>query len=262
MKNSEMKNVILCLMSLPLFAFSQTGQLAGTVTDETNQPLEYAVIVLFQGDVFFTGVNTDDEGKYKIEHIPAGIYKLEVRDLIYKRTIEAVEIQSDTCLVLDIRVHNEGNSLDERILFDKPVFAPTSIAIVAVQDLAPGVGKIKGKVMGQNGEPLAFATIILYQDDKFINGARTYEKGQYTIDSIEIGTYLMEVRYLKGVKRIEEVEVKADQITVMDATFKDDEISPGVNIGCFIQPFDTPLFELNSPSGLQLDFNEIRRIAY
>lgn len=85
--------------------------------------------------------------------------------------------------------------------------------VISQKPAAPKQGRIYGKVMDVNGEPLPGANVRLIELNK---GVQTSVDGSYHFNA-ERGTYTIEVSYLSfQTKRIAEVMVKEDQLTKLD----------------------------------------------
>jgi outer membrane receptor protein involved in Fe transport len=121
-------------------------------------------------------------------------------------------------------------------------------------------GKIAGTVTGESGEPLPFATVVVYSGELFVNGARTDENGKYSIQPVEGGTYSVVAKYLTGEKRIENVPVRPGQTRFLDISFKDEELESKVD-EVVIEGFKIPVFEKDAPSGQTIGGEEVNNIG-
>ncbi len=80
-----MKSIVLALfLSGITLGFSQSVK--GTITDETNQSLPFANIVIYEADNSnpLTGVVSDVNGNYEFNNLEQGKYSLEVSSLGFK----------------------------------------------------------------------------------------------------------------------------------------------------------------------------------
>ncbi|MEM6261636.1 MAG: carboxypeptidase regulatory-like domain-containing protein [Bacteroidota bacterium] len=121
-------------------------------------------------------------------------------------------------------------------------------------------GKITGTVFDENGDPLAFATILVYQGDLFINGARSAEDGSYSIQPIEAGTYRIKTRYLTTDKEIRDVVVNTGQTRFLDISFAEG-IEDSESDVVVIEEYKIPVFEKESPSGITIGQQEINSVG-
>jgi TonB dependent receptor-like, beta-barrel/CarboxypepD_reg-like domain/TonB-dependent Receptor Plug Domain len=88
--------------------FAQTGKLIGKVTDG-NSPIP-SVNVIIVGTRL--GTATDDDGKYRIENIPAGEHQVKFSSLGYSTRLQTVTIKSGTALELNITMLEKVIEID------------------------------------------------------------------------------------------------------------------------------------------------------
>jgi outer membrane cobalamin receptor len=105
------------------------GVVTGRVADsEHREPIEYAEILLYRerDNTLFTGMITDEVGRFNLTEIPPGLYLLEIRFIGYREeTIENIVIRRDhtnvdlgTILMEQTVLLLEG----EEVVADKPSF--------------------------------------------------------------------------------------------------------------------------------------------
>ena len=76
--------------------FSQTYSLTGIVTDGDNKSLPYANVTLLSDDsITVDGIAADDRGKFKIENVKLGDYKISIRFLGFDPYESNIKIDSD-----------------------------------------------------------------------------------------------------------------------------------------------------------------------
>lgn len=80
------------LLSQILFARQPVTSVAGQVQDATGKPLEFATVLLQRAadSTLVKGAITDAAGKYLIEQVGAGTYRVTVSQVGYKRAVSAV----------------------------------------------------------------------------------------------------------------------------------------------------------------------------
>ncbi len=77
----------------PVVKEQENSILQGKVTDENDEPLFGAVIILLQDGAIVKGMVADMDGHYKLENIPEGTYDLKVTYLGFEdKIIEDLEI--------------------------------------------------------------------------------------------------------------------------------------------------------------------------
>jgi hypothetical protein len=62
------------------------GEIRGTVKDELNEPVAFAVIKVLQGTQFIGGTQTDIEGAYVYKPLEAGVYELIIQEAAHQTT--------------------------------------------------------------------------------------------------------------------------------------------------------------------------------
>jgi hypothetical protein len=75
--------LLVSIMLTVTYGFSQAGlgTVKGTVNDaETKQPIPFTKVILMKEGQIKGGANTDFDGNFQINSIPAGSYDLEVRN--------------------------------------------------------------------------------------------------------------------------------------------------------------------------------------
>lgn len=102
-------------------------------------------------------------------------------------------------------------------------------------------GKLTGRVISSEGEPLSFATVVVKKGDLVVKGASTDDDGRFSINPIDPGTYSVEVRYLTNVKVVEGVTVLPGQTRSLDGD-KTIVVEEGVTIA-EVEIIGNPVFE-------------------
>lgn len=107
-----MKTIILVLFFVPLMGISQFSTIQGVVQDEEKEALPFAVITLHQGDQVVSGVQTDLEGNFKMEHLDPGIYSLKISFLGKEKVLDKIELSPGKILVLKEQMKPGGCIID------------------------------------------------------------------------------------------------------------------------------------------------------
>lgn len=180
-------NAVASLQLVPL-EISQERQLSGTVTDEENQPVVGASLVV-KGST--RGATTDGEGRYRLA-LPEGDVTLVVSSVGYQRQ----EIQVGTRSLLDIRMQVSQESLDEVIVVgygtQKRASVTAAVSSVNAKEISalPVVsaesalqGRVPGVSVVNNGAP-GEAPIVRIRGIGSIN----YGSGPlYVVDGVPTG---------------------------------------------------------------------------
>ncbi len=83
-------------------------------------------------------------------------------------------------------------------------------------------GKLAGKVLDQNGDPLPSATVIVYEGNLVKHGSITDDKGVFSIQPVAPGMYRVEARFLGKSKSLDGVSVLSGQTRDIVITFVED----------------------------------------
>lgn len=111
------------------------------------------------------------------------------------------------------------------------------------------MGELKGTVVDQNGEPMMFSRVLVYNDlDIIVGGAETDFDGNFRISNLSPGVY--DIEFSDRVSEIDtlrlvNIEIQADQITFLDkVTIKRKEF-----IGCCLEMWPSRTFYLDPFGG-------------
>lgn len=107
------------------------AKLSGVVLDGTNkQPVEFATVVLMQGDKTIDGTTSDEKGKFVLNQIPAGTFKMVISFIGYtQKTIETLTIaekqrqvemgeillEPDVQMLSEIVIEEQKDLIEDRI---------------------------------------------------------------------------------------------------------------------------------------------------
>lgn len=131
------------------------GAISGTViARNTGKPISGAAVHLYVGDVVFDAVLTDNAGNYSLRDEPEGDYGIIVYATNYQAAGGSTHVYPGQTSVVNFKL-----------------------------DLSPG--SVFGTVTDQNtGDPIAGATVSLYDGSIFIVSVLTDSFGNYTIDNL------------------------------------------------------------------------------
>ncbi len=120
-------------------------------------------------------------------------------------------------------------------------------------------GKLAGKVFDENGQEIAFATVIVFEGNLVRYGTQTDDNGAYSIQPISVGSYRVEARYLGTSQSISNVSVVEGQTRNLDITFATDVTSNMDTV--LIEDFSNPVFEKDPKVATVLTNDEITNIG-
>ena len=170
------------LLVLTGFTFAQDGKLAGKVTDESGQPLEFVTVVVFEGELSRYGTQTRSDGSYSIQPVSPGTYRVEARYLGASKSITNVTVVANQTKRVDISF-SVDKTLDEVVIEEESPFDNSPIVgttLTNEQIINAGT---------RNVQSLAALSAGVYQNDDggdlSIRGARTTSTVYY-IDGVKV----------------------------------------------------------------------------
>ena len=162
-------------------------QIKGTVIDKNSrQPLEFInvmIIGLNKGSV------TNVEGRFTIEQVPPGIYRLQASAIGYKNVTTSEYILSTKNLNIPIEMEENLTELEGVTItaspFRRDVESPVSLRIIGIQEIekSPGANRDISRIV-QSYPGVAFSPIG-YRNDLIVRGGAPSENRFY-MDGIEI----------------------------------------------------------------------------
>ncbi len=103
------------------FFSDQFGSLTGTIVDEDSIPLGYVTVLVYDGDQFITGTRADEEGKFRVDSIFTGRYRVEVKYLTQVKEFVGVNISPNKMTVLEVKIKNlPGHPMDTPLYIHPP----------------------------------------------------------------------------------------------------------------------------------------------
>lgn len=152
--------------------FSQTGAVAGKVSDEQSGEELIGANVLVTGTAF--GAATDIDGKYAIKNIPEGTYDIRVSFVGYgTKTITTVKITPGEILTLHVQLASTEVQTEEVTVTAERVLS-TESALLSQRKKAATIGdavsaeQIKRTPDATSGEVLKRVTGLSIVDNKFV----------------------------------------------------------------------------------------------
>lgn len=176
--------VIFCLLVLLVgIAVADTtdlGHIAVKVKNETGEPLQYANISLFQGDLRITGGQTNARGKAMIR-VPAGTYRLKVSLIAYWMVDSLyVEVKAGKRTKVPVIMKRGGSYII-------PTVSP------AIDPPRETLGRIVLRVCDQTGQGLADCTYELFQDSLLVLSGTVNQRGMIVLANLKTGIYILKI---------------------------------------------------------------------
>ncbi|MCB0835436.1 MAG: TonB-dependent receptor [Bacteroidetes bacterium] len=119
-------------------------------------------------------------------------------------------------------------------------------------------GKLKGKILDENGAGIEAVRVIVFDGELVKYGALTDASGEFSIQPVAPGTYRVEARYLTGTKSLEDVSVIANQTRDISISFRDDETTTTLET---VEIFGNPVFEKDPAVTTTLTGQDIQKIG-
>jgi iron complex outermembrane receptor protein len=126
-------NIVAFLLLLPLQAQSQTGILAGTITDaETNSAIPNARAVVSS---LKRGAVANAAGEFRIENLPAATYTITISSLGFRSHTERVVIADGKTTAVNVRLASDPLETEQVIVTasrkpERILNAPASVSVV------------------------------------------------------------------------------------------------------------------------------------
>ncbi len=154
---------LLLLATTPLVAQSQSGRVAGLITDSASaQPLASVQVTLSSGTTRLLA-RTTAEGRYTIANVPAGTYGLEALRLGFRRVVRGnLVVTAGATLTYNVRMEPAALSLQAVVttgLVDPSsgTRVPFTVGRVSAEDLpvpaTNALESIQGKIAGVSAVP-------------------------------------------------------------------------------------------------------------
>ena len=179
--------LLLCHITISFLWAQPVHQVKGTVIDKSSrQPLEFI-------NVMIVGLNkggvTNAEGKFSIEQVPPGIYRLQASAIGYKTVTAPEYILSTRDLHIQIEMEENQTELEGVTItaspFRRDIESPVSLRIIGLQEIekSPGANRDISRIV-QSYPGVAFSPIG-YRNDLIVRGGSPSENRFY-LDGVEI----------------------------------------------------------------------------
>jgi TonB-dependent Receptor Plug Domain len=174
------------LLASPLFAQSSRGELHLKVTDPSSAGVKTKVHLSSAANHYRTILSTDDQGNLHVEHLPYGIYQLEIDQPGFAPISESLEIHSALPLqqAVQLSLNTVAQSVKvsaEEILIDPDQAG--SVSQLGPEQLQNRLGSIPGRSLQDlvNSQPG-----WLYEGNAVLHPRGSEYQTQFVIDGIPL----------------------------------------------------------------------------
>ena len=230
---------LLCGLQL----LAQNNSLSGTVVDDTNTPLSFVNVILYEKGAAtpFTGTSSDERGSFTIESITEGEYTLEISMIGYKTKSLNITLSESTSLGT-IAIEEDREQLNETIITAKrPTIEKTSgMLVFNVENTSLSTGNTLNLLTKTPGVLVLGDNISIKNQPTtiYLNGRRVY------LSSQEIASYLKNLD-ASVIKKIEVITNPSSQYDAEAGTVinivTSKNVSPGYK-GSFNGTYEQAIF--------------------
>ncbi len=134
-----------------------------------------------------------------------------------------------------------------------------SLFLMGANQTTEEFGRLEGKVRdAETNEPLIFAPVTLFRNDEQVAVVQTDEKGNYLVQNLTPGKYIVEVSYVGyQTENIEKVLISARKTTKLDFKLKAGVLLEGVSIVAYKMPL---MEQDNTTQGRTITSEDIRSL--
>ncbi len=181
----------ICILLLALsgaWARTPTYSVSGRVIDRlSRQPVPYAAVVLAGQER--TGTSTDSLGRFRIERVEPGIWRLTVSSMGYKSTTTPEYLVSAATPFIEIELDEDARQVEAVTVRPTPfrvtTESPVSLKVIGLQEIekSPGSNRDVSRIV-RSYPGVAFSPVG-YRNDLIVRGGGPSENKFY-MDGIEI----------------------------------------------------------------------------
>ena len=181
----------ICVLLLSLsgaWARTPTYSVSGRVIDRlSRQPVAYAAVVLAGQER--TGTSTDSLGRFRIERVEPGIWRLTVSSMGYKSTTTPEYLVSAATPFIEIELDEDARQVEAVTVRPTPfrvtTESPVSLKVIGLQEIekSPGSNRDVSRIV-RSYPGVAFSPVG-YRNDLIVRGGGPSESKFY-MDGIEI----------------------------------------------------------------------------
>ncbi len=149
---------------------------------------------------------------------------------------------------------NAQRSADGKIIINKETNAIETEKVDSIQ--------IKGTITDENGDPLPFAMVALFENEELITGTQTNFDGKYILTLVKNIGYVLEIKYVGLKEKKFEVPLGSQREIVVNVEFQEEDWEKGTSC-CFGCYFGSTIIDVsNTTSGITLEANDLRNMGF
>src|ERR1700759_4176217 len=138
--------LVLCLGSLPVFGQANQGELQLHITDPAGAGLAATVQIISQANQYSRSLATDARGTIDAQHLPYGLYRVEVERNGFASVMRTVEIR--TSIPVEQNVALSISPLQQSMIVNDTLLnrdQPGSVSQIGTSDIQDRVGTVPGR---------------------------------------------------------------------------------------------------------------------
>ena len=182
-----MKKLLLLLFcALPAFGQANQGELQLKVTDPAGLAVKATVRIVSEGNQYSNALTTDAQGRLVAQHLPYGLYRVEIRESGFSATSQSFEIGSSipTHATIQLKLSSVEQSVTvsaEDTLLDTDQAG--SVAQIGSMDIQNRLGSVPGRSIQDlvNSQPG-----WLYEGNAVLHPRGSEYQTQFVIDGIPL----------------------------------------------------------------------------
>lgn len=113
MKSSSPKIVFLLLILTGLWLRGKSQAIEGVIKGTDGQVLPGASLMIKEKGI---GTAADEQGRFSLQNVPPGSYKLRISYLGYEPQVKSLEVSEDQAVKLEVQLNEEAEALDDVVV--------------------------------------------------------------------------------------------------------------------------------------------------
>ena len=178
--------VFLLFWTLPLFGQTNSGELHLKVTDPSGLGVKAAVRITSEANQYQNALVTGEQGNLDVQHLPYGIYQLEIKQPGFAVASESVEIRSSIPIEHSIKLQLPAVNQSVTVTAASTLIDPDQAGSVS-QIGAPAIENRVGSIPGRSIQDLVNSQPgWLYEGNAVLHPRGSEYQTQFVIDGIPL----------------------------------------------------------------------------